>query len=72
MSSNQNFACVSFTEENNCIEVVPSKWLCENNKKCFWPIKPGPNLQRLLSNNKDIDNAANYVKWKVEVLKAGK
>ncbi len=41
------YCIVSFTEEDDVISVIPSSWLCDNNKKCFWPPFPaGPVIKK--------------------------
>ena len=31
-----NYAVVAFDEANE-VSVIPSSWLCENDKICYWP-----------------------------------
>jgi hypothetical protein len=34
-----NYSIVAFTKEDDCISLVPSKWLCDLKTKCRWPTK---------------------------------
>lgn len=41
------YSIVSFTKEDDVISVIPSTWLCDNDKKCFWPPFPaGPAIKK--------------------------
>lgn len=34
-----NYSIVAFTREDDCISLVPSKWLCDLKTTCRWPTK---------------------------------
>jgi hypothetical protein len=69
MSSSQ-FAVVEFLEDRN-IEVVPVYFLLEENKKCFWPKKAGPNISKILSKNEPIQDSKKFDIYDVKVLYFG-
>lgn len=61
------FSVIKFTVENS-VEAVPSTWLSDNNKSCFWPNKSVKNVKKLLADSRSLPGG-DWDCFEVELIK---
>jgi len=64
----KSFVVVLFPSDNS-VEVVPSKWLSEDQNTCAFPPSP-PKGFRELQKNPDASPLSDWPAWNIEIKKA--
>lgn len=61
--------CVVDFEEDNAVEAVPSKWVCQDSQTCLWPRKKPENFLDIIQ-NAEFDPPKTWKAWNVKIVKS--